>query len=153
MLKSFKIKKLFLIMFVCGSIGLTAQEQKDVSDKELSQFADAYTEAQVQGQESQQKMIAIIKEEGLEVERFQEIQEAKTNPNKESNVTDAEKEKHEIVTTKLQKLQPEMQKNAIESIESTGISIKQFESLAAKIQVDKSLQQRLQTIMEKRQGK
>ena len=153
MLKSFKIKKLFLIMFVCGSIGLTAQEQKDVSDKELSQFADAYNEAQVQGQESQQKMIAIIKEEGLEVERFQEIQEAKTNPNKESNVTDAEKEKHEIVTTKLQKLQPEMEKNAIESIESTGISIKQFESLAAKIQVDKSLQQRLQTIMEKRQGK
>ncbi|WP_208889553.1 hypothetical protein [Polaribacter sejongensis] len=50
-------------------------------------------------------------------------------------------------------MQPELEKNAIASIESTGISIKKFEALAAKIQEDTSLQQRLQTIMEKRQEK
>ncbi|WP_179375997.1 DUF4168 domain-containing protein [Winogradskyella wichelsiae] len=128
-----------------------AQEQ-DVSDKELGQFADAYTEVQMENQKSQQKMIAIIKDEGLEVERFNEIQQAEMDPNKESDATKAEKEKHGNVTTKIQELQPEMEKKAIASIESTGITFEDYESLAAKIQNDQSLQQRLQAIIVKRQS-
>ena len=153
MLKSFKIKKLFLFVFICGSMSLAAQEQQDISDKELVQFADAYTEVQVLNQQSQQKMMSILQEEGLEIERFNEIQQAKMDPNKKSDATDVEKKKHENITTKIEKMQPELEKNAIASIESTGISIKKFEALAAKIQEDTSLQQRLQTIMEKRQEK
>ena len=47
-------------MFVCGSMSLMAQvaQEQDVSDKELGQFADAYTEVQMENQKSQQKMIA-----------------------------------------------------------------------------------------------
>lgn len=151
MIKSLKNKSLFLFAFIVGSMSLFAQEQ-DVSDKELGQFADAFTEVQIQNQKSQQKMIAVIKEEGLEVERFNEIQQAVMDPNKESDATEAEKEKHENATSKLEKMQPEIEKEVIASIESTGISINDYESLAAKIQQDQGLQQRLQAIIVKRQG-
>ncbi|QDO94505.1 hypothetical protein FNB79_11185 [Formosa sediminum] len=149
MIKSLKTS--VLLLFVCVSTTLMAQEQ-DVSDKELGQFADAFTEVQIQNQKSQQKMIAVIKEEGLEVERFNEIQQAVMDPNKESDATEAEKEKHENATIKLEKMQPEIEKEVIASIESTGISINDYESLAAKIQQDQGLQQRLQAIIVKRQG-
>ncbi|AUC23522.1 hypothetical protein BTO15_16065 [Polaribacter sejongensis] len=81
-------------------MSLTAQEQQDISDKELVQFADAYTEVQVLNQQSQQKMMSILQEEGLEIERFNEIQQAKMDPNKKSDATDVEKKKHENITTK-----------------------------------------------------
>lgn len=151
MIKSCKIKSLFLLIFVCGSMSVMAQEQ-DVSDKELGQFADAYREVQMENQKSQQKMIAIIKDEGLEVERFNEIQQAEMDPNQESDATEAEKEKHGNVTEKFEKMQPEIEKNAIASIESAGITLKDYELLGSKIQADKSLQERLQAILVKRQG-
>lgn len=151
MLKSLKISSLFLFVFISGSMSLMAQEQ-NVSDEDLGQFADAFAEVQVQNQKSQEEMIAIIKDEGLEVERFNEIQQAAMDPNKESDATETEKEKHVNATSKLEKMQPEMEKKTIASIESTGISIKDYESLAAKIQQDQTLQQRLQTILVERQG-
>ncbi|WP_161624660.1 DUF4168 domain-containing protein [Winogradskyella psychrotolerans] len=132
-------------------MSLMAQEQ-DISDKELGQFADAYTEVQVQNQKSQEKMIAIIKDEGLEVERFNEIQQAEMDPNQESDATEAEKEKHENVIVKFEELQPEIEKKAIASIESAGITLQDYEKIGAKIQADQSLQQRLQAIIVKRQS-
>ncbi|PNW29137.1 DUF4168 domain-containing protein [Formosa algae] len=151
MFKSLKISTLFVFLFVMGSTTVLAQEQ-DVSDKELQQFADAYTEVQMQNQKSQQEMIAVVEGEGLNIARFNEIQKAMMDPNQESDATAAEIEKHGKVTSKFEEMQPEMEKNTIASIESTGISLQDFESLAAKIQQDESLQQRLQAIFVKRQG-
>ena len=151
MLKSLKNSSLIVFMFVLGSMTLQAQEQS-VSDKELGMFADAYIEAQVQNQKSQEKMIAVIKDEGLEIERFNQIQQATMDPNQESNATESEIEMHKNVTSKLKEMQPELEKNTIASIESTGISLQEYESLIGKIQADQSLQERLQAILVKRQG-
>ncbi|MFB9056252.1 DUF4168 domain-containing protein [Mariniflexile ostreae] len=150
MFKTLKINILFLFTFVFGSITLLAQEEQ-VSDKQLHQFAEAFTEVQLQNQKSQQEMIAVIEDEGLEVVRFNEIQKAVMNPNETSDATAVEKEKHENVTIKLEKMQPEIERKTIARLESTGISLKDYESLAVKIQENQSLQQRLKTILMKRQ--
>lgn len=151
MRKILKIKTLFLFMTVLGSASLFAQENK-ISDDELTKFADAYINVQMQNQESQQKMIDVIEEEGLKIERFSEIQQSAMNPDVKSDATEAELKMVENATAKLEKMQPELEKQAIAGIESKGITFDRFQELAAVIQQDQSLQQRLQDILMKSQG-
>lgn len=143
-----KIKFLILSIALMASAAVFAQT--DVSDVQLAQFADAYIKVQEENVAAQQKMIAIIEDEGLNVERFSEIQEASMDPAQESNATPDEVKKHAKAIEKLNKLQPELEKNAINGIESTGISVEQYQSLASAIQNDQGLQQRLQIILMER---
>src|SRR5690554_2935409 len=119
MFKSIKIKGLFLFVAIVGSVGLTAQENK-ISDDELNKFAEAYINVQMQNQESQQKMMVAIEEEGLKVDRFSEIQESTMNPNVKSDATEAELKMHANATAKIEGMQPEFEKKAREGIESKG---------------------------------
>lgn len=151
MLKSVKIKGLFLFVSILGSLTLSAQEQ-DVSDTELAQFADAYINVQMQNQEAQQEMVTIIENEGLDVETFSAIQQASMDPEQKADATADEMKKHANATAKIEKLQPQLEKKAIDGIESTGITLERYESLASVIQRDQGLQQRLQTILMERQG-
>lgn len=150
MFKSVRINSLFLFVTILGSLTLSAQQQ-DVSDTELAQFADAYIKVQMQNQEAQQEMMTIIEGEGLEVERFSEIQQTAMDPNQKSDATADEMKKHGSAIAKIEKLQPELEKKAVDQVESTGISMERFESLASVIQQDQGLQQRLQTILMERQ--
>ncbi len=149
MFRSLRIKSLFLFVAVMGSITLSAQEP-DVSDVELAQFADAYIKVQMQNQEAQQEMMAIVEKEGLEIERFGAIQEATMNAGQTPDATAEEMKKHASAMAKIEKLQPELEKKAVKEVESTGISLERFESLASVIQADQGLQQRLQTILMER---
>lgn len=149
--KLLKIKNLFLFVVVFGSLTLSAQEQQNVSDTELGQFADAYIKLQIQNQESQQEMITMIEDEGMKVERFSAIQKASMDPNQESDATAAEIKKHAEVTAKIEKMQPEMKQKAVAEIESTGITLDRYQSLALLIQEDKDLRDRLQSIIVKSQ--
>ena len=62
---------------------ITTQAQANITTAELSKFADAFQEVQVENQAAQQKMMGIIKDEGLDVQRFTEIQKAQMNPEAE----------------------------------------------------------------------
>lgn len=148
MFKSVKIRTFFFsLTLLLGSITLFAQ---DISDTQLAQFADAYINVQMQNQEAQQEMITIIEDEGLDVERFSAIQEANMNPNQESDASAEEIEKHEKAIKKLDELQPKLEQKAIAGIEATGITMEQYQSIAAAIQQDQDLQQKLQTILMER---
>lgn len=149
MFKSMKIKSLFLFVSILGSLTLSAQEQ-ELSDTELGQFADAYLMLQKQNKETEQLMMVIIEDEGLKVERFGEIQEAEMDPNKTSDATASEKKKLAKAIAKMEEMQPELEKKAVENIESAGITIDRYKTLAAVIQKEKSLQQRLQTMLVQR---
>ncbi|MBA6152488.1 DUF4168 domain-containing protein [Gelidibacter maritimus] len=151
MFKSVKVKSLFLFAALIGSLTLSAQEQ-NVSDSDLNQFADAYIKVQMQNQVAQQEMMTIIENEGLAVERFSAIQEAAIDPNKESDATAEEMKKHASAMSKMEKLQPELEQKAVDEIESAGISIDRYKSLATAIQKERSLQERLQAILMERQG-
>ena len=151
MFKSVRIKSLLFFVTLVGSLTLSAQEQ-NVSDGELNQFADAYIKVQAQNQVAQQEMMTIIEEEGLKVERFGEIQEAAMDPKKEADATSDEMKRHAKAIAKMEKLQPTLEKKAVDEIESAGISIDRYKSLATAIQAEKELQERLQSILVERQG-
>ena len=150
MFKSVRIKSLLFFVTILGSLTLSAQEQ-NVSDSELGQFADAYIKVQMQNQVAQQEMMTIIENEGLKVERFSEIQEAAMDPSKNVDATTEEMKKHSNAIAKMEKMQPALEKKAVDEIESAGITIDRYKSLATAIQDEKELQQRLQTILMERQ--
>jgi|SRR5690625_994441 len=146
MFTSKKLRNLFLGIGLLAGVGLFAQDQ-EVSDTELTQFANAYVQVQQQNQEAQMAMVKLIENEGLEVERFSMIQQASMDPSQPVDATEEEIQKHDAVIEKIEELQPDFEKRAIESIESTGISFERFQTLAAAIQQDQSLQERLQNIL------
>lgn len=151
MFKSVRLKSLFFFVAIASSLGLNAQESK-VTDAELTKFANAYQKVQMQNQEAQKEMMAAIQDEGLELKRFNEIQQASMDPKQKSDATDAEIKKHKNATDKIEKMRPALEKKATDAIKSTGMTLEKYQEIASAIQQDQSLQQRLQKIMMQNQG-
>src|SRR5690554_345282 len=153
MFKTSKIRTLFLsfTLFI-GSMGLFAQVQQDISDVQLAQFADAYINMQKENQTAQSQVMTMIEEEGLEVERFSEIQQAASDPSLESNATPEEVKKHATVMAKIEAMQDHFEERAIAGIEASGITMEEYQAIATALQQDQTLVTKLQAIlMEKTQ--
>lgn len=124
------------------------QATPDISDEELQKFANAFQEVQVENQKIQKDMIAKIEEEGMEVQRFSEIQQAQQNPNQEVEMTAEEEKAIETLMPKLQSIQQESQTVMQEKIESAGLSMNRYQEIAQMIQQSPELQKKLQSMMQ-----
>lgn len=122
------------------------QSKADVSDKDLKDFASVYTKVQAEGQKAQQKMAAVIEKDGMKLDRFNEIQTAKLQ-NKKSDASADEMKTFDKITGELDVLQPQIQKGMESIIQSSGMSVEKFQSIASAIQTDKDVQARFQKIM------
>ncbi|MFD2828355.1 DUF4168 domain-containing protein [Leeuwenhoekiella polynyae] len=129
----------------------SVKAQTDVTTAELNKFADAFQEVQVENQAAQQKMMGIIKEEGLDVQRFTEIQKAQMNPEAKVEATDEELKMHAAVVVELKKMQPALESKMQEIIVDHGLTLDRYKAVAMALQQDKSLQQKFQGIMMKKQ--
>lgn len=129
----------------------TTQAQADITTAELSKFADAFQEVQVENQAAQQKMMGIIKDEGLDVQRFTEIQKAQMNPEAEVEATDEELKMHAAVVAELQKMQPALETKMAGIIEDHGLTFDRYKAVAMALQQNKELQKKFQGIMMKKQ--
>lgn len=153
MFKTSKIRTLFLsFTFFIGSIGLFAQVQQDISDVQLAQFADAYINMQKENQEAQSQIMTMIEAEGLEVDRFSQIQQAANDPSLESDATPEEVKKHASIMAKIEGMQDHFEQRAIAGIEASGITMEEYQEIASALQQDQTLVTKLQAIlMEKSQ--
>ncbi|MGY5847582.1 DUF4168 domain-containing protein [Salegentibacter sp. HM20] len=124
------------------------QEKIDVSDEELSKFAQAYQGIMVVNQEAQQKMLATVEAEGFDVKRFNEIHQASLDPETEVEVTPEEEEKHRKAIEKIQGMQENFQAQMEQVIETQGLSLERYEQVAMALQTDTELQQRLQQMLQ-----
>ena len=130
---------------------MTTQAQANITTAELSKFADAFQEVQVENQAAQQKMMGIIKDEGLDVQRFTEIQKAQMNPEAEVEATDEELKMHAAVVAELQKMQPALETKMAGIIEDPGLTLDRYKAVAMALQQNKELQKKFQGIMMKKQ--
>ncbi|WP_121665784.1 DUF4168 domain-containing protein [Mesonia aquimarina] len=157
MINARKIATLFVFLFIGTSTTMLAQvspqmgqekaAETDVSDKDLKMFADAYQSVQMANQQAQQKMMKMIQDKGMDVQRFQEIQQASANPNQESDATAEEMKKHQELVGEFQKMQPQLQKDMEKAVVATGLSMERYQAVASAIQNNQALQQKLQKIM------
>ena len=127
--------------------------QTEVSDADLNKFANAYKAVQMENQEVQQEMIDMIKKEGLEINRFQSIQQASVNPEQKVEATEVEMKSYKTAVSKIEKMQPQLQKEMSQIIQENGLTLDRYQEIGAALQSDQALQQKLQTMMMKEQTK
>lgn len=120
----------------------------DISDEELQKFANAFQEVQAESQKVQQKMIAKIQEEGMDVQRFSQIQQAQQNPEQKAEMTAEEEKALENLMPKLQSIQQESQSVMQEKIKAAGLSMARYQEIAQMIQQSPELQQKLKSMMQ-----
>lgn len=122
------------------------QVQIEVSDAELNKFAQVFQGMQVANQGIQQKMMAVIEAEEMDVATFNEIHKAKLE-NTEVDAAPEDIKKHEKAVEKIEVMQVDFQKEMESLIKDSGLSIERYQEIATAMQVDQELQQRLQKIL------
>ena len=66
-----------LVFFVLSTTAVMAQAgQTQVTDAELTRFADTFQQMRVMNQKAQMQMSQVIQEEKLDIQRFNEIHKA-----------------------------------------------------------------------------
>ncbi len=130
------------------------QPTGDVSEEELVKFVDIVQKLQPMGMDAQQKMMAAVQDEGLEVQRFSEIMSAQQMPEGESDaeITPVEMEKYEKAQTAIDKIQDDAQDEMNTIIEANGMSKERYEEIMMIVQQDQDLMQRVQTMMQPDMG-
>ncbi|MFI2743386.1 DUF4168 domain-containing protein [Zhouia sp. PK063] len=138
------LRKLITVFtLVLGTSAAFAQQKDSISDQELSKFADTYKTIQVENQKVQQEMIAVIKDNGLKVERFTEIQKQQKDPNIKVDATDKEKKEFTAIVGNLQKKQVAFRKTIETAITANGLTVERYQEIFKALQTDPALQQRL----------
>ncbi len=138
-------------IFLFTLFAASAQTEGEVTDAQLQKFAEAYQSVQMSNQAIQQEMVVAIEKEGLTPERFNEIYEAKMDPEKEVEATEDEMEKQGAAMIVIQEIQKASQAKMEEKIKEKGLTMKQFQDIGAQVQQNPELQQKLQAIMMKQQ--
>lgn len=125
----------------------TEVKQENVSDEELKQFAGAFQQVQVLTQTAQQEMVEVIQSEGLTVEEYNSLSQAAQNPNQEVEVSEEKMDKFKETSIGINKIQVAAQEKMQKEIVNSGLTIKRYQEIAAKLQTDKELQQKIQQHM------
>jgi hypothetical protein len=146
-----KITLLSLVgIFIFGTavIAQPTQQAEEVTDREIGQFASSLQEVQQINQQAQEKMVKAIEDEGLEVQRFNEIQQSQQVPDQPSDATEKELKIYQSAVSKLQVIQNNAQQKMEEKITDEGLTVMRYQEIMGMIQSDAALQQRLQKHLE-----
>ena len=124
--------------------------QIEVSDEELELFIDASMNAQTVQMESQQEMISIVDEEGIEVSTYNEIMQAQQMGQSlgDIGVSASDIEKFERAQEQIQEVEVRMERNLAEAVEEEGMEMERFQEINVAIQQDPELQQRAQQMIQ-----
>ena len=157
MFNSKKIAGFFLSLSILGSAAvfsqtpqLPQQQQQpvEVSDAELGKFATAFQQVRLITMEAQENMSGVVTNEGMEIQRFNEIHEATLNPEVEVTATDEEKKQHQKIISGLETIQAGVQSKLEKAVQDQGINPARYEQIAMGLQNDPELQERLKKIFD-----
>ncbi|HLR77239.1 MAG TPA: DUF4168 domain-containing protein [Balneolaceae bacterium] len=157
-----KLKSVVLFVALMGGVSAFAQvpqqQQQDdskteVKDSELEQFASIYQEVMAKNQEVNQEVAKKIEDEGLTVERYQEMRKAEMDPSSDAaDATADEKEKKKNIDDMVQKAQKELQEAQVDIIKKSDVSLERYQQIAMALNSDSELQQRFQKLLMKQDG-
>ena len=146
------------MLFAFFSIPAEAQFQQppqqapqiEVSQDELEVFLEASMNARDVQMESQQEMVAIVEEEGIGVEAYNEIMQAQQMGQSidEIDVTSEQIEQFESASEQIQEVEVAMEEQLTEAVENEGLEMERFQEINMAIQQDPGLQQQLQMMMQ-----
>lgn len=141
------IKKPLPFVLAMLFMATTAFSQGEVSDTELTNFANAYTEIQEVNEKAQTQMTKVIEDSGMEIQTFNMMYQASQNSAVEmpTEATQADTEKYEEVVVQIEKMQPTFQKEMEDAIVDNNLTVERYQQVVTQLQTDPELQQKLQS--------
>ena len=134
-----------LSIILLSSVSLTAQtNSKEVSDSELANFAEVFQEVQSISQESQNKMVKIIQDEGLDLQRYNAIARAQQSGDKDLKVSNEEIEKLQAINSQLKEIDSEANKTMQKKINDSDLTVPRYQEIMELLQNDEQLKIKLQ---------
>lgn len=125
-----------------------AFSQAKVSDEDLEKFVEVYQEVQVENQKLQQGLAEMVEEEGMDVQRFQEIQAMQANPNADVDASESELATHKSIMGNIEKAQTEFQEKVSDMVEDAGMTMEKYQEVFAELQSNEELQQKFSELMQ-----
>lgn len=140
-------KKSFTLVLAMFFVATAAFSQDKVSDQELTNFANAFTDVQTVNQNAQTEMVKVIEDSGMQIETFNVLYQSAQSPTPEvpEGVSKEDTEKFETVVTKIEQMQPKFQKQMEDAISENDLSVERYQQMMAMLQTDEELQQKLQS--------
>lgn len=125
-------------------------EGADISDEDLAKFIEVSSAVQEIQMESQQEMITVVEEEGISVEVYNQIAQARYMGEDESelDISDEDREKFDNAYEVISEMEVEMEEQLAQKIEEEGMDMNQFQTISMALQQDPALQQRFQEQMQ-----
>jgi hypothetical protein len=126
------------------------QQSIEVSDSELQTFAQIMQKVQQEQKKSQGKMLEAIKNNGMEVKRYQEIARAK-NQGQNVEMTDQEQKAYQAIQQVMKKEQQKMNQKMQSILKQHKMGRRRYIQISRALQQDKELQKRLQNLQSNQQ--
>lgn len=129
-------------------IQMNSQQKKvdiKVSDQELQKFVTASGEIQQLQKKARSNMMQSIKDNGLTMKRYSEIQK-KQSSGKKVDMSKDEKKSFQATKQSIRQEQMKIQKEAGKILEKHGIKRQRYMKISRAIRQDKDLQKRYQQI-------
>jgi len=120
----------------------------DVSNDELERFVALSQELQMMSQEVQQDMISAVEEEGLDLQRFSEMDKADRNPKEELEGTPQELASYEAASERLNTMQTEARDEMQSKLEARGFTEQRLQEINIALQRDTALQKRFRSMQQ-----
>jgi hypothetical protein len=143
--------KIFIIILSIISfqtqVNAQATETENVSDSELQLFVKAYNGIQEISQKAQEEMVVAVQNEGMEVERYNEILNSTRNPETSVELNSDEELVFNAASEKVEKIQIQAQQDMQEKIIAVGLDLARYQEIAAALQTDEALNQRFQELL------
>lgn len=143
-----------LSIILLSSVSLIAQTNskevsKKVSDSELASFAEVFKEVQEISQESQNKMVKAIQDEGLDLQRYNAIARAQQSGDKDLEVSGDEIEKIKAINSKLIEIESETKEILQKKVSASNLTLERYQEIMGLVQNDEQLQIKLQKHLKK----
>ena len=125
------------------------QDMPEVTDEELKTFVDASMKAQQIQTEAQMEMVAIVEDEGLNVETYNRILQGLQMGQSavEMEVSESDVEKFEVASAQIGEIEEDMEVKLIAAIEDEGLELERFQQIFMAVQSDAGLQQKMQQMI------
>lgn len=147
----FKLVFLFLLTLAVAPLSFAQQSAADVredfSKDELESFADAYKEVAAIQEESKQNMVGAIENEGLSVDRFNEMLSQQQNPEQEVDASAEEMASFNNAAQAILAERKESEQKVVSTIEDKGLELETYRDIMLAYQYSPKVQRKLDKLL------
>jgi hypothetical protein len=125
-------------------------ELANISDSEIRQFVEVSSALQDVQMEKQQEMIAVVEEEGLTVETYNQIAQARHMGEsvEDLNISSQDMDRFENAFETISEMEVELEAELASTLEDEGMDMDRYQMINMALQQDPALQQRVQDEMQ-----